>query len=322
VRSAWASAPPGLTRWLLGRLVAGAAVVLATVVVASALIAFLSPGDAPRPGVWAGTVEGVRMRLLDGDFGVSHVVPGAVPVTTLFARGVPVDLMLLAGAVVAGTALGILGGLISAAHPRSALARALDVVASVALCAPAYVFAYGLLLLFERSFGAVLHIPGWFEPGIYETPGADPWHFVQAMLVPWVLVGLPIAAIALRLTASGALDNLDAPFVRTATAAGLRRRRIVGHAARPTYGATAAGLGTQVRALVFNLMFVEYTFFLPGFLWFTKRATGNDPPDWTLPDLTTLAAVAVWSAVLVVVLGLLADLATVVLDPRVALRSG
>jgi ABC-type dipeptide/oligopeptide/nickel transport system permease component len=69
-------------------------------------------------------------------------------------------------------------------------------------------------------------------------------------------------------------------------------------------------------------MFVEYTFFLPGFLWFTKRATGNDPPDWTLPDLTTLAAVAVWSAVLVVVLGLLADLATVVLDPRVALRSG
>src|SRR4051794_15397099 len=61
---------------------------------------------------------------------------------------------------------------------------------------------------------------------------------------------------------------------------GVRRpgRRVVAAAARPTYGPTAAGLGTQVRALVFNVMFVEYVFFLPGFLWFTKRAIGSDPP--------------------------------------------
>jgi ABC-type dipeptide/oligopeptide/nickel transport system permease component len=142
------------------------------------------------------------------------------------------------------------------------------------------------------------------------------------MAVPWVLVGLPIAAIALRLTAGGTLDNLDAPFVRTAAALRLGRGRVVGHAARPTYGATAAGLGAQVRALVFNIMFVEYTFFLPGFLWFTKRATGNDPPLWIAPDVNTLAGVAVWSAVLVVALSLLADVATVLLDPRISARSG
>jgi ABC-type dipeptide/oligopeptide/nickel transport system permease component len=142
------------------------------------------------------------------------------------------------------------------------------------------------------------------------------------MAVPWVLVGLPIAAIALRLTAGGTLDNLDAPFVRTAARArpGPRPRR---RARRPPhYGATAAGLGAQVRALVFNIMFVEYTFFLPGFLWFTKRATGNDPPLWIAPDVNTLAGVAVWSAVLVVALSLLADVATVLLDPRISARSG
>jgi ABC-type dipeptide/oligopeptide/nickel transport system permease component len=131
----------------------------------------------------------------------------------------------------------------------------------------------------------------------------------------------PIAAIALRLTAAGALDNFDEPFVRTATALGLRRRHVAGHAACPTYGATAAGLGTQVRAIVFNVIFVEYTFFLPGFLWFTKRATGNDPPLWISPDVNTLAGLAVWSAVLVVSLALLADIATVLLDPRISARS-
>src|SRR3954471_13480224 len=104
---------------------------------------------------------------------------------------------------------------------------------------------------------------------------------------------------------------------------GVRRpgRRVVAAAARPTYGPTAAGLGTQVRALVFNVMFVEYVFFLPGFLWFTKRAFGSDPPLWTLPAPHPLAGLAVWSAVLVVVLGLLADVTTVLLDPRIEVRS-
>jgi ABC-type dipeptide/oligopeptide/nickel transport system permease component len=95
------------------------------------------PGQAPRPGVWAATVEGVRLKLLHADFGVSGVVPGTVPVWTLFERGVAVDLALLAGGLVAGTLLGVLGGRLSAAHPRSPVARLLDVVASVALCTPA-----------------------------------------------------------------------------------------------------------------------------------------------------------------------------------------
>jgi ABC-type dipeptide/oligopeptide/nickel transport system permease component len=177
------------------------------------------------------------------------------------------------------------------------------------------------LSLFAPSFGAVAHVHGWLEPGRHEPLTVNAWHWFEAMLVPWVLVGLPIAAIALRLTAAGTLDNLDAPFIRTARAVGMPRRRVLAAAARPTYGATAAGLGTQVRALVFNLMFVEYVFFLPGFLWFTKRAIGNDPPRYLLADVNTLAGVAVWSAVLVVTLSLVADIATALLDPRVDARS-
>jgi peptide/nickel transport system permease protein len=310
-----------MVQWLLGRIVGAAAIVLATIVACSALIAVLVPKQAPRPGAWAGTVEGVRLKVLHGDFGVSAVYPGSVPVTTLFTRGVAVDLALLGGGLVAGTLLGIAGGRACAARPRSPLARLLDALSSLALCTPVYVFGLGLLLLFEATFGAVAHVHGWFEPGSYETLTDNPWHWLQAMFIPWVLVGLPIAAIALRLSAAGALDNYDEPFVRTATAVGLRRGRVVGHAARPTYGTVAAALGTQVRALVWNVMFVEYVFFLPGFLWFTKRAIGDDPPLWTLPDVNTLAGLAVWSAVLVVFLSLLADVATVLLDPRIKARS-
>jgi len=306
-----------MARWLAARLVGAVMVVLVTAVAASAVIAVFVPEEAPRPGLWAGTLEGVRLKVLHGDFGTSRVEPGAVPVATLFARGVAVDVALVAGGLVIGTVLGLAGGRACAAFPRSALARVLDGVAALALCTPAYVAGYALLLLFAPSFGSVAHVHGWIEAGRYEPLTASPWHWFQAMAVPWVLVGLPIAAIALRLTAAGTLDNLDAPFIRTATAVGAPRRRVVAAAARPTYGATAAGLGTQVRALVFNVMFVEYVFFLPGFLWFTKRAIGNDPPNWVRPDINTLAGLAVWSAVLVVTLSVIADVLTVLLDPRV-----
>src|SRR4051794_1502100 len=306
--------------WLIARTLSAVGVVIATIFACSALIAVLLPKDAPKPGVVAGTVEGMRLKVLHGDFGPSRVEPGAVPVTTIFARGVVVDVYLLAGGLVAGTLLGILGGRVCAGRPRSSVARALEALASVALCMPVYVAGYGLLSLFAPSFGALAHVHGWLEPGRYEPPTVNPWHWFEALLVPWVLVGLPIAAIALRLTAAGTLDTLDAPFIRTARALGVPRRRVLAAAARPTYGATIAGLGAQVRALVFNVMFVEYVFFLPGFLWFTKRAIGNDPPRYAGADVNTLAGLAVWSAVLVVTLSLLADIVAVVLDPRVRLR--
>jgi peptide/nickel transport system permease protein len=309
-----------VARWLILRTLSAAAVVVATIVACSALIAIFVPDEAPRPGLWSGTVEGVRLKLLHGDFGVWHVEPGTVPVRTLFTRGLAVDLTLIAGGLVAGTALGMLGGRVSAARPRSRAARMLDGLASVALCLPVYVAGYGLLQLFAPSFGAVAHVHGWVEAGRYEPLTSDPWHWLQAMAIPWILVGLPIAAIALRLTAAGTLDNLETPFARTATAFGVPRRRVLAAAARPTYGPTAAGLGTQVRAVVFNVMFVEYVFFLPGFLWYTKRAIGNDPPNWIVPDIGTLAALAVWSAVLVATLSLVADVIAVALDPQVTAR--
>jgi len=76
------------------------------------------------------------------------------------------------------------------------------------------------------------------------------------------------------------------------------RRRVVAAAARPTRGPTAAGLGTEAT-----------------------RAIGSDPPNLTLPDVSTLCGLAVWSAVLVAALSLLADVVTVLLDPRVEART-
>jgi peptide/nickel transport system permease protein len=65
--------------------------------------------------------------------------------------------------------------------------------------------------------------------------------------------------------------------------------------------------------MVTNMVLVEYVFSVPGFFRHMKRALGQAPGI----DIPTLQALALWAAVLIVMLSLLADLAIARLDPRI-----
>jgi ABC-type dipeptide/oligopeptide/nickel transport system permease component len=69
--------------------------------------------------------------------------------------------------------------------------------------------------------------------------------------------------------------------------------------------------------MVLNMVFVEYVFSLPGFFRHMRRALGQAPGIDKLPDIPVLQALALWAAVLVVALSLLADLAILRADPRI-----
>ena len=92
---------------------------------------------------------------------------------------------------------------------------------------PVYLFAFGLLLLFEPTFG-VLPSPVFFHPEDYEAPLANPWHFFEAMLVPWILVAAPFGAVVMRLARVTISEEIGSDYVRTAAAKGLSRERCCG----------------------------------------------------------------------------------------------
>ena len=75
--------------------------------------------------------------------------------------------------------------------------------------------------------------------------------------------------------------------------------------------------GASAPFMVTNMVLVEYVFAVPGFFRHTKRALGQAPGWPPTIDIPTLQALALWAAVLIVLLGLLPDLAIVRLDPRV-----
>jgi ABC-type dipeptide/oligopeptide/nickel transport system permease component len=69
--------------------------------------------------------------------------------------------------------------------------------------------------------------------------------------------------------------------------------------------------------IVLNMVLIEFVFSVPGFLRHTMRAFGKAPGYPPGTDYAVLQAVGVWAAVLIVAVGLLADLAVTALDPRI-----
>ena len=186
-----------------------------------------------------------------------------------------------------------------------------------------YLFGLGLLLLFEPTFG-LLPSPVFFHPQDYAAPLENPWRFFEAMLVPWILVAAPFGAVVMRLARATIREEIDSDYVRTAAAKGLPPRVVMRrHATRGSYVPVASLVGGWIPTFVTNMVLVEFVFFIPGFLGLSRRAFGQAPSTLvpTEPigaiDIPMVQALALWTALLIVLVSALADVALAMLDPRV-----
>jgi peptide/nickel transport system permease protein len=259
--------------------------------------------------------------FLHFDLGRACSQYGCPPVRTLWARSWQADVYLLAGSLALGVVAGLAAAVFCATRPRSLATRAVETLGLIFYSMPPYLFGFGVLLLFEPSFG-LLPLPVFFHPLDYQAPFADPWMLVEAMVVPWIVLAAPFAAVVMRLTQGTMLDELDSDYVRTARAKGLTRRRVIRrHAGRPAYAGIASLSGVWVPSFVTNMVLVEFVFFVPGFFGQTKRALGQIPELPPGIDVPMVQGLALWAAVLIVVVSALADVVLITLDPRV-LASG
>jgi peptide/nickel transport system permease protein len=256
------------------------------------------------------------------DFGVSCSYPGCPPIKVLWGRSWHADVYLLLGGLVLGVTTGLAAAAYCATHPGTLATRALETIALILYSLPVYLFALGLLLLFEPIFG-VFPSPVFFHPEDYAAPLANPWHFFEAMLVPWILVAAPFGAVVMRLARVTISEEMGSDYVRTAAAKGLSRRVVLRQAVRPSYAPVASLIGAWVPTFVINMVLVEFVFFIPGFLSLSRRAFGQAPgtlvPNEPVGhiDIVMVQALALWTALLIVLVSALADVALAVLDPRV-----
>jgi peptide/nickel transport system permease protein len=237
-------------------------------------------------------------------------------------RGLWWDLWLLGGAIVIGTAGGILAGVWCARRPRSVRSRALESAAMAAYCAPVFFVGLFVLWLFNPIYGRV-PLPWFFdaEPR-WVQPWNAPWDWFRQLLVPWLVLAAPLGAMCLRLTLAVTREAMEEDFVRTAAAKGVPPHEVVRrHAAPFSYPGTISFVGVSAPLIITNLVLVERILSVPGFFRYTWRAAGHPNPGeyFLLPDYALLCALALWAAVLLIVLGLIADGIVSRLDPRVRL---
>lgn len=268
----------------------------------------------PRPmavQLWA-FLKGVFLHF---DLGRSWT-QGHRRVSSMVLDGLPADLSLFAGGIVLGTAGGLACGAVCGLRPRSLVSRALEGVATVAICAPVYWVGLMAIFLFAPDIGS-LPIPFVGGQGVYQPLTKDPLHWLQGLVLPWIVLAAPLWGMCLRMMRISIGEALEQDFMRTAAGKGLRPRTILRRHAVPAGAAPAISLaGVQSVMVVSNALLLERVFNIPGILRMTTESMGSVEGHGTV-DYPLLIGIVLVGTLLIVAANLAADTVQAWLDPRV-----
>lgn len=240
--------------------------------------------------VWAG-------RALAGDLGISPHYDR--PVVEVIGDRLPITLTLGVCALAFALALSIPLGVLAAVRPNSLIDRTALLIAVVGQALPTFWFALMMIIL----FGVTLRL--------LPISGNDSWaHFVM----PAIALGYYATPALMRLTRAGMLEALEADYVRTARAMGLRGRSVLfKHALRNALLPVVSVAAVQFGFMLGGSIVIEQIFSLQGLGWLAYDAILR-------ADLPVVQAVVLTIACFYVVLTLLADLLNAWLDPRIRVR--
>jgi peptide/nickel transport system permease protein len=253
--------------------------------------------DQPVPIQYVYWVKGV----LTGDLGESMRLKE--PVLHLVMQKFPVTLQLALMAIVVSLSVGITAGVISAIRKNTKVDYAVNFVALWGISTPN--FWLGIMLIFLFSVWL-----GWLPASGYVSPFEDFWLSIKTTILPAFVLGNAFAAVLMRHTRSAMLQAMTSDYVRTARAKGLSERIVViKHALRnaltPVVTLGALELGTLLSGAVLT----EQVFSIPGFGKLIVDSVFNR-------DYAVVQGVTLVTATTYILLNLLADMAYVLINPR------
>lgn len=233
--------------------------------------------------------------ILTLDFGNSF---SGQPVIDVVTRAFPVTFKIAIMALIFESVLGIGVGLVAGLRKGGIFDASVLVVSLLVIAVPTFVIGF----IVQFTFGVKL---GWFPP----TVGGNT--SFESLLMPAAVLGAVSFAYVLRLTRTSVAENLSADYVRTATAKGLSRGRVVQvHVLRNSLIPVVTFLGADLGALMGGAIVTEAIFNVPGVGGTLYQAIIRGEPTTVVTFVTIL--------VIVYIVGnLLVDLLYAVLDPRI-----
>ena len=137
---------------------------------------------------------------------------------------------------------------------------------------------------------------------------------IAPLILPSVALAAPAAAVLARITRSGLLEELGKDYVRTATAKGLQRHRIIiQHVWKNALIPVVTILGLQFGGLMAGAVIVESVFARPGLGRYTVGAINAR-------DFPQIQGTVLVVATMYVLVNLVVDVLYAALDPRIKYR--
>ncbi|TIL48093.1 ABC transporter permease [Mesorhizobium sp.] len=315
---------------LLRRRLVGSVFVLLIVVIGTFLLLEAAPGDAVdayivSTGGDVGMIELLRHRwgldqsaltrlatylwaLLHLDLGQS--VTFSRPIRDVILERLPNTLLLMGSATALSFGLGSALGIYAGARPGDFRDRLLSIGSLALYAVPGFWLGLVLIIVFAVDLR-------WFPIGGIESIASDKTGLDRAADIARHLV-LPVSALGfiylglyLRMMRAGMAEVWRQDFVLAARAKGLSRRRIVlAHVARNALLPLVTMLGLQSAQMLGGSVVIESVFSVPGLGRLAQEAVAAR-------DTPLLLGIILVSAVLVIVINLLVDIAYAFLDPRV-----
>jgi len=263
-------------------------------------------------------------NAVTGDFGVSYF--HRRPVAQVILERLPATIELTLVALLVALAVAIPLGVLAAVRKNTLFDRIATLASLTGVSLPGFWFGLLLILFFGVSL-QVLPVSGRSEP----TIGIDPvTHFLLVdtllagnlvafraalahLVMPALTLGLPMAAVLMRVTRTSMLEVLRQDYVTFAEAKGLHPRRVLlRHALKNALIPTVTVAALEVGSLLGGSMIVETVFGWPGLGRVVVESifTRNYP---------LIQAAILLYAVTYVLVNFLADVLYTVLNPRVRL---
>jgi peptide/nickel transport system permease protein len=240
--------------------------------------------------------------LLHGNLGIS--LAAQEPVTTLLRPRLVNSAVLVALAAVLSIPLSIAIGAYAALKREKVFDQTSSNLLLAMAALPEFVIALVLVILFATTVFHVL-------PAISTVPpGSRPWNNWVALVLPTVTLVIAVAPYVSRIMRASMIEVLESDYVEMARLKGLPERTVlIRHALPNALGPVFQVIALNLAYLAGGIIVIEFVFNYTGIGSATAEAVVNH-------DLPVIQALAILLAAVYVVLNLLADVATILVTPK------
>lgn len=242
-------------------------------------------------------------NMLIGDFGVSYTISKNTPISTLLQTRLPISIRIGGQAVLLGTVVGLVLGIIAALKHNTIWDTLTTIISVLGVSLPSYVFA--LALSYSLGFKLTLF------PLLYsaDTP------FKSSVLPTIALCMFTIATIA-RFTRTEMIDVLGSDYILLAESKGISGvQLIVKHQLRNALIPIITVLAPLIVGLMTGSLVIEKIFSIPGIGSLLVTAIQSN-------DYNVIVAIAFIYSAMYIGIMLVVDILYGIIDPRIRLAKG